>query len=184
MNLEIAQLGQPILREVAEEVPVEEIGTPEFQAFLADMIETMTENNGAGLAAPQVFVGKRVFVAGIHPAKDPDGPAGVEVFINPRIVGVSKETKASWEGCLSFMELMALVPRPRAVRVEFRDAAGQSKTLDLHDFPARVVQHEYDHLDGILTIDRAPSTRYIVKTSEMDDILDDDDEDDEDDEDE
>ena len=177
MNLEVAQLGQPILREVAAEVPVEEITTPEFQAFVADMIETMSENNGAGLAAPQVFVGKRVFVAGIHPPTEPDGPAGVQVFINPRIIGVSKETKAAWEGCLSFMELMALVPRHRAIRVEFRDAAGQLKQLDLHGFPARVVQHEYDHLDGILTIDRAPSTRYIVKTSEMDDILEDDDDD-------
>jgi peptide deformylase len=92
----------------------------------------------------------------------------VEVFINPKLTALSGERGLSWEGCLSFMELLVLVPRYKRVRVEYLDRRGRPQTLDLEGFPARVVQHEYDHLEGVLTIDRAPSTRYIIKASEVD----------------
>jgi peptide deformylase len=171
MPLKIAQLGQPILRRVADEVAPAELASEDFQRFLRDMEETMIASGGVGLAAPQVFVGKRVFLARILPPSEPSEEPGTLAFINPRIIAASQETAAAWEGCLSFSELQVLVPRARRVIVEFLDAAGQPRRLDAADFPARVIQHENDHLDGILTLDRAPSTRDIVKASEMDAVL-------------
>ena len=171
MKLPIAQLGQPILRKIAEPVPAEEFATPEFQQFLDDMLETMTEAGGIGLAAPQVFVGKRIFLAGILPPETEDDGPGIEVFINPRIVAGSEEMSLGWEGCLSFSELQVLVPRHRRIVVEYQNAVGEPIRLDLANFPARVVQHELDHLAGILTLDRAPSSRDIVKTTEMETVL-------------
>jgi peptide deformylase len=171
MALKVAQLGQPVLRAVAREVPLERIPTPEFQSFLQAMAETMTEAAGVGLAAPQVFEDMRVFLARVVPPPDEDDLLGIEVFVNPRIVSVSEERALGWEGCLSFMELSVLVPRHKAIAVEYHNAAAERKTLELAGFPARVVQHENDHLDGILIIDRARSTLDIVKTSEMETVI-------------
>lgn len=171
MPLEIAQLGQPVLREKASDVPAEEITTPEFQSFLQSMIDTLVASGGVGLAAPQVFDGRRVFLARVIPTENEDELPGIETLINPRIVGVSEEMALAWEGCLSFIELSVLVPRHRRIVVEFLDATGEARALDLTDFPARIIQHEYDHLEGILTIDRARSTRDIVKASEMETVI-------------
>src|SRR5947209_545902 len=100
MILTIAQLGQPVLRKAAAAVPADEIPTPEFQRFLDEMYETLRANNGAGLAAPQVFSGRRVFLAGILPPPAEDEPPGVEFFINPRLTPLSDRTGLAWEGCL------------------------------------------------------------------------------------
>lgn len=171
MSLNVAQLGQPILRDIANEVPLEEIATPAFQDFLHAMAETMIANCGVGLAAPQVFESKRVFLARVIPSLDPEELPGIEVFINPRLETIGDDRLSGWEGCLSFMELTVLVPRHRRLVVDYWNAAGEAKRLELADFPARVVQHENDHLDGILTIDRAASTRDIVKSSEMETVI-------------
>lgn len=170
-SLRIAQLGQPVLRRQAAEVPAAEIGSPEFQQFLCDMHETLETAQGAGLAAPQVFSSRRVFLAAILPGENEDDPPGVEVFINPRVVPASVESSSAWEGCLSFSELLVKVPRFRAVRVDYLNAQGERKMLNLEGFPARVIQHEYDHLEGILTIDRAVSRIDIIKASEADEVL-------------
>lgn len=171
MKLKIAQLGQPVLWQVAQPVASEEIPTAAFQLFLRDMRETLVEEKGAGLAAPQVFVSKRVFLAAILPPAVKDDPPGIEVIINPQIIHVSADTRWAWEGCLSFPELLVLVERNRALRVQYLTEHGQSRTLDVSDFPARVIQHEFDHLEGTLTLDRAPSMRKIVKASEIDSVL-------------
>jgi peptide deformylase len=168
MVLKIAQLGQPVLRESAQEVSAEELRSPEFQQLIDDLLATLAVEKGAGLAGPQVFVSKRLFLAAILPSADDETPPGVEVFINPRIVAVSAEKTAAWEGCLSFPELLVWVPRFLALRMQYLDRQGQERVLELRDFPARVVQHETDHLDGILTLDRAASTRDIIKASEID----------------
>lgn len=173
MILPISQLGQPVLREAATEVSPEELRTPEFQAFLKDMRETLASAGGIGLAAPQVFSSKRVFLAGILPSEQPEAPPGIEILINPKLTHTSTEKVARWEGCLSFPELLVLVPRHSAIRMTYLDAQGDFCVVDLHGFPARVVQHELDHLDGILTLDRAPSTRDIVKASEIETVLED-----------
>jgi peptide deformylase len=182
MTLAIAQLGQPVLRRLAEPVPPHLFGVPDFLEFLEAMQATLVAAGGAGLAAPQVFVSRRVYLARVAPPPphlQPLSPEGggaggegePEVFVNPRLVALSKETAAAWEGCLSFPELLVLVSRPRRVRVEYFDPYGRPKTLDLEGFPARVVQHEYDHLDGVLTLDRAASPRDIVKASEIEAVL-------------
>jgi peptide deformylase len=167
MNLRIAQLGQPVLRQRAVEITPEEIRSPEFQRLVDDMRETMREAKGAGLAGPQVFAGKRIFLALVEPPREGE-PGEPEVFVNPRMVGVSQEEEAAWEGCLSFMELLVLVRRPLAVRMDYLDRHGQKHTAELQGFPARVVLHEYDHLEGILTLDRAETSLDIVKASEID----------------
>jgi peptide deformylase len=172
MILKIAQLGQPVLRQPAAEISLDEIRSPEFQAFLQNMRETLEKEKGAGLAGPQVFAGKRVFLGAVLPPAVEDGPRGVEVFINPKFTAAATETAFSWEGCLSFPELLVLVERAEAVRMEYLDATGAARNMELTGFPARIVQHEYDHLEGILTIDRAPSTKYIVKASEIEAVLD------------
>ena len=171
MTLAIAQLGQPILRQPARDMPLGEISTPAFQQFLQDMLETLRTQKGAGLAAPQVFDNRRIFLAAILPPPDPEGDPEIETFINPRLLGASEEQAEAWEGCLSFPELLVLVPRPCAVRVEYWNAGGDWCVADLVDFAARVVQHEHDHLDGILTVDRAKSSRHIIKASEIDAFL-------------
>ena len=171
MSLEIAQLGQPVLWERAEEVEPAEILSPAFQEFLREMHATLLEQKGVGLAAPQVFEGVRVFLGAILPPDEPDGFPNVEAFINPRLTPLTQEMKSGWEGCLSFPELLVLVPRYRAVRIDYIDAKGLASTQYLLGFQARVIQHEHDHLDGILTIDRAESKRDIIKASELEAVL-------------
>jgi peptide deformylase len=167
MPLAIAQLGQPVLRRVADPVPLDTIVSSEFQELLVAMRATLEEFGGVGLAAPQVFAGLRVFLAMIEVPADENEPRIIEAFVNPRLSFPTEDRTSAWEGCLSFPELMVLVPRYTRVRVEYYDLRGERRTLDLEGLPARVVQHETDHLDGILTIDRAASTRDIVKASEM-----------------
>jgi peptide deformylase len=135
------------------------------------MFETLEHEKGVGLAAPQVFISLRVFLAGILPATEVDGPPGIEVLINPKVIPLTDETAKAWEGCLSFPELLVLVPRPKAVRVEYVNALGESVVRDLHGFAARVVQHEFDHLEGILTLERAGSTLDIIKASELEEVI-------------
>jgi peptide deformylase len=169
--MKIAQLGQPVLRQVARPIPPEEIATPPFQTFLAQMRQTLVEEGGVGLAGPQVFLDRRVFLACVDFPQE-EGPLPFEVFVNPSIVWASDDLHIHWEGCLSFPELQVLVPRHGRIRVEYFDGQGLSQTRELEGFAARVFQHEYDHLEGILTIDRARSTRDIIKASELPDYLD------------
>lgn len=169
--LKVAQLGQPVLRKVAAPVAPTDIPTADFQEFIDRMIATMRSQKGIGLAGPQVFASKRMFIAAIWPPSERDDEPGVEVFINPKLSEFSDEKRAAWEGCLSFIEIMALVPRHRSVRVDYLDRAGKPKALKLEGLPARVIQHEFDHLEGILIIDRAPSTREIIKASEIDAVM-------------
>ena len=168
MILEIAQLGQPVLREVASPVDTAIISTPEFQSFLDSMIETMHDGRGIGLAAPQVFKSLRVFVANIMPMPTEETDGGVEVFINPKIHEHSRETSGTWEGCLSIEGLLVHLSRPLGISVEYLDREGTTKSMVIEGYAARVFQHEYDHLDGVLTVDRAASTRDIIRATEVD----------------
>jgi len=166
----VAQLGQPVLRVPAVEVKPEEIRTPEFQAFIDRMHQVLASSAGVGLAAPQVFRSQRVFLAALPDPTDPE-ELTIETLINPKLSNLSTEMEDRWEGCLSFIELMVLVPRHVSLTVEYLDGEGKPKQARLSGFPARVVQHENDHLDGVLTIDRASTSKHIIKTSEYDDLF-------------
>jgi peptide deformylase len=170
MTLRIAQLGQPVLRGLARPLAPEEVSTPQFRAFLQLMRETLEEAGGVGLAGPQVFAELRVFLARVGPPPAEGELAPAEVFINPQLAPIGDEQVSRWEGCLSFPELLVLVPRAKRVRIEYVDETGQARQQELEDFPARVVQHENDHLDGVLTLDRAVSTRHIIKASEAESV--------------
>ncbi len=146
--LRVAQMGHPVLRMVAEPVDEEMLESEAFQEFCDDLLETMIEYDGAGLAAPQVHVSLRVVVLTL------DDEAGPEFFVNPVITPLATELRRSWEGCLSVEGMRGAVERPAHVRIEALDRDGTPKAYELHGFPATVVQHECDHLDGVLYIDR------------------------------
>ena len=154
--LKVARLGHPILRQVAEPIPPSEIRSPEVQRFIDDMVETMREYDGAGLAANQVHTLRQVAVIEVlaNPRYADAPPVPLTVLINPVVTPLGEETEDGWEGCLSVPDLRGMVPRHRAVRLECYDREAQKVSLIAKDFFARVIQHESDHLNGIVYLDR------------------------------
>ncbi len=150
--LKIARMGHPVLTTVA--APVSDPGAPEIRRLVQDMMETMEDAPGAGLAAPQVHVPLRLFVFRVVPERSsgaPDDlPVGNTVLINPEIEPVGEERVLRWEGCLSIPGLRAAVPRHARIRYRGVDCDGNAVAAEAEGFHAGVVQHEYDHLDGIL----------------------------------
>jgi peptide deformylase len=150
--LKIAKMGHPVLRRRAE--PVADLGDPELRRLIADMYETMVDANGAGIAAPQVYVSKRVVMFKVPAERvtgDPeDKPMGLTVLINPELEPLGDDKLYGWEGCLSVPGLRGLVPRWTRIRYRGFDAAGQPIEREADGFHARVVQHECDHLIGRL----------------------------------
>src|SRR3954452_5799080 len=165
--LKIARMGHPILRGRAKAIDPADIKSPRVQQLIDDMFETMHEYQGVGLAAPQVHAGLRLFVAGRPPRRrtadeddeDEDDASRVPVMalINPEIHVVAPETIEDWEGCLSIPDLRGKVPRAAAIRVTAYDRKGRRVELQARGFTARVIQHETDHLDGVLFLDRMSS---------------------------
>ena len=150
--LKVARMGHPVLRSKARTVDKSELKSPVIQQFIDSMIDTMYEYSGVGLAAPQVHEGLRVFVAMLD--ADGRGEGDAVTFINPEISVVGDQTVEGWEGCLSIPEIRGRVPRAQHIKVSALDRNGKRFELELKDFPARVVQHETDHLDGVLFLDR------------------------------
>ena len=156
--LKIARMGHPVLRARARPLDPSEIVTPRVQQLIDDMIVTMREYQGVGLAAPQVHETVRVFVAAI--GSEDDEPGGEEpalVIVNPEIRPVGSNVIEDWEGCLSIPEVRGKVPRAAEIQVRGYDRRGEKISLHASDFAARVIQHETDHLDGILFLDRMRS---------------------------
>jgi len=143
-------MGDPRLLAVSE--PVSAFGTPELESLLADMRDTMRDLNGAGLAAPQIGVGARVVIFGVE--QNPRYPEAeavpFTVLINPQLTPIGEDMEDGWEGCLSVPGMRGLVPRYRQLRYTGVDAEGRPIDRTVAGFHARVVQHEVDHLDGIL----------------------------------
>ncbi|MBK1659239.1 peptide deformylase [Paracraurococcus ruber] len=138
--LKIARMGHPVLLREAE--PVDDPTHPEIRRLIADMVETMQDSAGIGLAAPQVHVPLRLFVW-----RD---AAGASVLVNPELAPLGEETESAWEGCLSIPGLRGSVRRPRRIRWRGLDAEGNPVEGEAEGITARVMQHETDHLDGIL----------------------------------
>ena len=150
MIREVLRMGDPRLWQRSQEV--KEFGTPELFALLADMRDTMALLNGAGLAAPQIGVGLRVVIFGVH--ANPRYPDVEEVpdtvLINPVLTPLGEEKEEGWEGCLSVPGMRGWVPRYTRLRYGGFDALGTPFEREVSGFHARVVQHEVDHLDGVL----------------------------------
>ncbi|MDP9090475.1 MAG: peptide deformylase [Pseudomonadota bacterium] len=147
---EVIKMGDPRLLAVSQ--PVEEFGSPELKSLLTDMQDTMLNLNGAGLAAPQIGALLRVVIFGFgqNPRYPEADPVPFTVLINPKLTPIGEIMDDGWEGCLSVPGMRGLVPRYRELRYTGFDAAGNPVDRTVKDFHARVVQHEVDHLDGIL----------------------------------
>jgi peptide deformylase len=160
--LKVARMGHPVLRAKALPVPPADIPKPFVQRLIDDMFDTMREYAGIGLAAPQVHEGLRLFVAGVREGSigrtmsdDDDMP--LVALINPEVTLVGEASASGWEGCLSIPDIRGLVPRAPEVQVEAYDRTGRRVRFAATGLPARVIQHEADHLDGVLFFDRMRS---------------------------
>ena len=160
--LKIARMGHPALRAKTRAIDRGEIKTATVQRLIDDMIETMIEYHGVGLAAPQVHEGIRIFIADLAAKDDDKVEAEPVVVINPEVTAVGIDIVEDWEGCLSIPDVRGRVPRAREVDVRALDRKGGRLEFRAHDFRARVIQHEADHLDGILFFDRMPSLQSLT----------------------
>jgi peptide deformylase len=158
--LKVARMGHPVLRTRARPVDPAEIRSPHVQKLIDDMFETMREYQGVGLAAPQVHESVRLFVAGFAPPpdeeddEDPGEHVPLMALVNPEITPVGIETAEDWEGCLSIPDIRGKVTRARQISVRAYDRKGKRIEIRASGFTARVIQHETDHLDGVLFFDR------------------------------
>lgn len=159
--LEVIRLGHPTLRSVAEPVPEDWFATGRLAALGQDMVRTMVEEHGVGLAAPQVDEGIRLFTFWV-PGTDDEPEIAPAILVNPEIRPVGEEVEEGWEGCLSIPGLRGLVPRYRRLKVKARSIEGDPISLTADGFHARVIQHEYDHLDGIVFLDRMDSAQSLA----------------------
>jgi len=170
----VLRMGHPVLREVARPLEPDEISDESVRRLVADMVETLHDYSGVGLAAPQI--GESVRLAIIEIAGGPTRYGDVEsmpltVFINPTIEVVDPETGGYWEGCLSVPGLRGYVERPQHVKVRYTSDRGEAKELELQGFFATVFQHEFDHLDGKLFLDRIADTRLLAFEREFERYL-------------
>ncbi len=167
--LKVARLGNPVLRTPARQVPAEAVRQPDFQRFIDDMVVTMREYQGVGLAAVQVHESMQVAVLEVaenarYPGKD---AVPLSVLINPDIAPLGDETEDDWEGCLSIPDIRGLVPRYKRLRVTALDRDGNSLDFVAEGFHARVIQHEVDHLRGHVYMDRMPDLTTLTYLTEL-----------------
>ena len=164
--LELTELGNPVLRENAKDIM--DFADFELQKLIDDMLVTVVEVNGVGLAAPQVDRSIRLFVMASYPnPRYPEAPEMDPIeIINPVILSKSDEMVDDWEGCLSIPGIRGIVPRHREIEVRYFDRYGNEKNEVLDDFLARIFQHELDHLDGIVFLDRLKSNKDIITDRE------------------
>ena len=163
--LKVARLGHPVLRRPACALQPSEIAGPALQQLIDDMFETMHEYQGIGLAAPQVHESIRLFVAAVD---DPESGMPPVVMVNPEVSPIDDSTEDDWEGCLSIPDIRGQVSRTVDIRVRSLDRHGREQTMTASGFAARVIQHEADHLDGILFLDRMKSLDSLTFLAEYD----------------
>jgi len=165
----VTKIGNPILRRAARPLEREEISSPQMRRLVEDMIDTMRAEDGIGIAAPQVGEGVQVAVVEIarDSARYPNmAQFGITVFVNPVVTVLDATEQAYWEGCLSVPDLRGIVHRPRQVRVDYLDLAGAAHHLEAEGFLATVLQHELDHLRGVLFVDLVRDTTKLATVEE------------------
>ena len=160
--LEIIQLGHPLLRASAQ--LIDNIQDQNIQNLIDNLIATVGQANGVGIAAPQVAESYRLFIVASRPTLRYLNAPTMEptAMINPKILAHSSEVVKGWEGCLSIPEIRGYVPRYEAIEIEYTDRNGKLQKQEFTDFVARIFQHEYDHLNGIVFLDRLESTHDII----------------------
>ncbi len=164
--LEIIQLGNPILR--APTQLIDSILDQRIQKLIDDLIATVGLAFGVGIAAPQVAQSYQLFIVASRPnLRYPNAPTmEPTAMINPKILAHSTQMVKGWEGCLSIPEIRGYVPRYEAIEIEYTDRNGKLQKQELTDFVARIFQHEYDHLNGVVFLDRLESTQDIITEQE------------------
>lgn len=169
--LQVAQLGQPGLRQKA--AAVSNLANKEIQDLIDDLILTVQDVDGVGIAAPQVYESKRIFILASHPnPRYPKAPKMTPMaVINPKIVSHSNKMIKDWESCLSIPGIRALVPRYQSIAVEFTTRQGKVAKRQFKDFVARIFQHEYDHLEGTVFLDRVETTKDIITEKEYQKLI-------------
>lgn len=169
--LSIAQIetDDDILRRIAE--PVKNISSEEIQNLIDTLMYSCEKAKGMGIAAPQIFHSRQIFIMSSHPnTRYPDAPVMKPVaVINPEITRQSEEKEKDWEGCLSVPELRGLVPRSTTIEVTYSNRDGEDISTKYHGFLARLFQHEYDHLNGILFVDKVLSKADIISEKDYQD---------------
>jgi peptide deformylase len=168
--LKVARIAHPVLRSPAKPVRKEAFRDRLFQKLIDDMRETMHEYEGVGLAAPQVHEGLRLAVIEV-PGSDERARTEVPfmVLVNPVVTPLGDERENGWEGCLSVPDLRGVVPRLKRLKLDALDRQGKPYSLEAQDFFARVIQHECDHLDGNVYLDRMPDMRSLTFIKEFED---------------
>jgi len=171
--LKVSKMGHPVLRTKAHTIDPKRITTPEVQRLIDDMFDTMAEYSGIGLAAPQVHEDVRLFVAGTRAKAlgatiTDDDEMPLMALINPELTLVGEPVELGWEGCLSIPDIRGRVPRAPEVQVKAYDRTGKRVSFTATGFPARVIQHEHDHLDGVLFFDRMTSFESLTFLEEYD----------------
>ena len=166
--LKVARLGHPVLRSPSRPVTPAELATPDLQRLIDDMIETMYEYDGVGVAAPQVHVGLRLAVLEVPESDERTREAvPLTVLVNPEIKPMGPELEIGWEGCLSIPDLRGQTPRFSRLSLSALDRDGKAFTLEAAGFHARVIQHECDHLDGRVYLDRMDGMRTLSYQQEL-----------------
>ncbi|NET24231.1 MAG: peptide deformylase [Okeania sp. SIO1I7] len=164
--LQVAQLGNKILRYQAQ--PINNIWDKNLQELIDNLIVTIIETNGVGIAAPQVSISDRLFIVASRPnLRYPNAPKmEPTAMINPKLISYSEDRIKGWEGCLSVPGIRGLVPRYRVINVEYTNREGKLERQELTDFVARIFQHEYDHLEGLVFLDRVESSTDLMTEDE------------------
>lgn len=162
--LKVARMGHPVLRERARPLTKADLRNALVQKLIDDMMDTMHEYHGVGLAAPQVHEGVRLFVGLLD--EDPGPETEPTALVNPEIVPAGQATEEGWEGCLSIPDIRGMVPRFTDITVKALDREGREIQLRLKNFAARIAQHETDHLDGVLFFDRMTSMQSLTYLEE------------------
>lgn len=166
----ILKLGDPLLRQVSEDLTEEEVNEKEFKKIIRDMFDTMKFAEGVGLAAPQIGILKKLVVVGIEKSERyPDAPPiEQQIIINPKITPLDSPAKGYWEGCLSVPGMRGYVERPAKIKMEWRDEKFEPHSEIIEGYKAIVYQHEVDHLYGILYVDRLKDTKLFGYSDTID----------------
>ncbi len=167
---DVIRLGHPVLRRVAEPVPEDWFSSERLSQLADEMIATMHSEEGAGLAAPQIAESWRVLVYWVPETEDEEA-IGPTVLVNPELRPVGSNQEDGWEGCLSVPGLRGLVPRYHRVKVKARLVDGKKVSITADGFHARVLQHETDHLDGIVYLDRMTSPKSLCYEEEWEKFI-------------